>query len=109
MWSMTTEPNRDESVSRELPPIRPGEHLAEFLPETNVTAYRLAQATGMPQSRIGDIINKGRAITADTAQRLARFFGTTPQFRMNLQTAYDLKMAAIEHDEEYRTIPPHAA
>lgn len=92
-----------------LAPIRPGEHLAEFLQELNVSAYRLAQATGMPQTRIGDIINKRRSITADTAQRLGRFFGTSAQFWMNLQTAYDLKIAAIEHAEEYNKIPPIAA
>jgi len=98
-----------KDMDRELMPVRPGEHLAEFLLEMNVSAYRLAQVTGMPQTRIGDIINKGRSITADTAQRLGRFFGTTAQFWMNLQTAYDLKMAAIEHEEDYSKIPPLAA
>jgi addiction module HigA family antidote len=92
-----------------LEPIRPGEHLAEFLEEMNITAYRLAKETGMPQTRIGDIINKGRAITADTAMRLGRFFNTSAQFWLNLQSAYDLKIAEIQHGEDYARILPIAA
>jgi len=90
-------------------PIRPGEHLTEFLEETGVTAYRLARETGMPQTRIGDIVNKSRSITADTAMRLGRFFGTTAQFWMNLQTAYDLRIAEIWHGEDYSKITSIAA
>jgi len=90
-------------------PIRPGEHLAEFLEEAGVTAYRLAKETGMPQTRIGDIINKGRSITADSAMRLGRYFGTTAQFWMNLQTAYDLRIAEIQHGEDYSKITSIAA
>jgi len=90
-------------------PIRPGEHLAEFLDEMSVTAYRLAKETGMPQTRIGDIINKGRSITADSAMRLGRFFGTTAQFWMNLQTTYDLRMAEIAHGKDYSKITSIAA
>jgi len=97
------------AMNRELAPARPGEHLAEFLEEMDVTAYRLAKVTGMPQTRIGDIINKGRAITADTAMRLGCFFGTTAQYWMNLQTAYDLKVAAMEHGDEYQKITSIAA
>ncbi|MDQ6971250.1 MAG: HigA family addiction module antitoxin [Mariprofundaceae bacterium] len=90
-------------------PIRPGKHFSEFLEETGVTAYRLARETGMPQTRIGNIINKGRSITADTAMRLGRFFGTTAQFWMNLQTAYDLRIAEIRHGEDYSKITSIAA
>lgn len=75
----------------------------------NVTAYRLAKETGMPQTRIGDIINKGRSITADTAMRLGRFFGTSAQFWMNLQTGYDLKVADMKHGDDYSKITAIAA
>jgi len=92
-----------------LLPVPPSEHLKEFLEEMGVTAYRLAKETGMPQTRIGDIINKGRSITADTAMRLGRFFGTTAQFWMNLQTSYDLKIADLEHGGDYARITAIAA
>jgi len=92
-----------------LAAIPPSEHLKEFLEEMNVTAYRLAKETGMPQTRIGDIINKGRSITADTAMRLGRFFGTSAQFWMNLQTSYDLKVADMEHGKDYAKITAIAA
>lgn len=85
-------------------PIRPGEHLAEFREEMGVSAYRQAKETGMPQTRIGDIINKGLSITADSTVRLGRFFGTSAQFWMNLQTAYDLRIAEIQHGEDYSKI-----
>jgi len=93
----------------ELSPVPPSEHLKEFLKEMGVTAYRLAKETGMPQTRIGDIINKGRSITADTAMRLGRFFGTSAQFWMNLQTSYDLKVADMKHGEDYAKITAFAA
>jgi len=92
-----------------LEPIRPGEHLAEFLEEMNISSYRLAKETGMPQTRIGDIINKGRTITADTAMRLGRFFNTSAQFWLNLQSAYDLKVAEMKHGDDYAKILPLAA
>jgi len=92
-----------------LEPIRPGEHLAEFLKEMNISAYRLAKETGMPQTRIGDIINKGRTITADTAMRLGRFFNTSARFWLNLQSAYDLRIAEKKYGDDYARILPLAA
>jgi len=62
-----------------------------------------------PQTRIGDIINKGRSITADIAMRLGLFFGTSAQFWMNLQTSYDLKVADMEYGEDYAKITAIAA
>ena len=56
-----------------------------------ISAYRLAKETGMPQTRIGDIIHGKRSISADTALRLARFFGVSPQFWLGLQNDYDLE------------------
>ena len=76
-------------------PIHPGEILkTEFLDELDLTAYALAKALRVPSNRITAIVNGGRAITADTALRLARFFGTTPDFWMNLQSHYDLAVAS---------------
>ncbi|MDX8396238.1 MAG: HigA family addiction module antitoxin [Mariprofundaceae bacterium] len=96
-------------MNKKSSPIPPGVHLIEFLEEMGVTAYRLSKETGMAQTRVGDIINKGRSITADTAMRLGKFFGTSAQFWMNLQAAYDLKIAALEHGEDYAKITSIAA
>ena len=77
-----------------LPPIHPGEILREeFLIPLAITAHALALALKVPASRINDIVLERRAITPDTALRLARYFGTTPGFWLNLQTAYDLRVA----------------
>ena len=77
---------------RDLPPVHPGEILLEdFLKPLNITRYRLAKSIGVPQRRVDEICACGRAITADTALRLARFFGTDAQSWMNLQTHYDLE------------------
>jgi addiction module HigA family antidote len=76
-------------------PITPGEILKnEFLDELGLSAYALAKALHVPTNRVTGIINGERAITAETALRLARFFGTTPEFWLNLQTHYDLTVAA---------------
>ena len=77
-----------------LPPIHPGEILREeFLIPLAITANALALALKVPASRINEIVLERRAITPDTALRLARYFGTTADFWLNLQTAYDLRMA----------------
>jgi antitoxin HigA-1 len=81
---------------RDLPPVHPGEILLEdFLKPMGITRYRLAKSIGVPQRRIDEICAGKRAITADTALRLARFFGTDAQSWMNLQTEYDLDVAGI--------------
>jgi addiction module HigA family antidote len=80
--------------SRRAPPVHPGEVLkAEFLDEIGVSAYALAKALCVPANRVTAIINGERGITAETALRLARFFGTTDCFWMNLQSNYDLAVA----------------
>jgi len=73
--------------------IHPGEHLAEFLAEYGLSQYRLARDIGVPPRRINEIVKGGRAITADTALRLGRYFGTSPRFWLNLQAGYDLETA----------------
>ena len=77
-----------------LPDIHPGEILNEdFLGPLGVTQYRLAQAVSVPPRRINEIVHGKRAISTDTALRLARYFGTTPDFWINLQAQYDLRQA----------------
>ena len=81
-------------MKRDMPPVHPGEILLEdFLKPMGITQYRLAKSIGVPQRRIGEIVHGKRAITADTALRLALFFGTDAQSWMNLQTHYDLLVA----------------
>src|SRR4030042_1559149 len=81
-------------MKREMLPVHPGEILLEdFLKPMGITQYRLAKSLGVSQRRIGEIITGKRAITADTALRLARFFGTDAQSWMNLQTHYELVVA----------------
>ena len=74
-------------------PIHPGEQLADELSERSMSGSALAKALGVPAPRINDILAKKRGITADTALRLARYFGTTAEFWMNLQSAYELRRA----------------
>lgn len=81
---------------RDLPPIHPGEQLREeFLLPMGITAYRLAKDIGVPVTRIQAIIGEHRGISGDTAIRLARYFGTTPEFWMNMQRDYELESAAV--------------
>ena len=76
-----------------LKPVHPGEILQdEFLTSLGVSQYRLANDIGVPPRRINEIVLGKRGITADTALRLGRYFGTSPQFWMNLQARYDLEM-----------------
>jgi antitoxin HigA-1 len=81
-------------MKRDMPPVHPGEILIEeFLKPLGITQYRLAKSIGVPQRRIGEIVAGKRAITADTALRFSRFFGTDAQSWMNLQAHYDLEVA----------------
>ena len=79
--------------SKLLSPIHPGEILLEeFLKPMDISQYRLAKAISVPARRINEIVHGKRAISADTALRLSRFFGTSDRFWMNLQTRYDLEI-----------------
>jgi len=81
-------------MAKRLPPIHPGEILREeFLVPMELTPYALAQACGVPRTRIERLAREETPVTADTALRLSRYFGTTPQFWMNLQAQYDLERA----------------
>ena len=74
-------------------PIHPGEHLSEIMSELGITQYRLAKTIGVPQVRIHDIVHCRRSITADTALRIGKALGMTPDFWLNLQRMYDLDVA----------------
>ena len=79
--------------NRKLPPIHPGEILiAEFLKPMGISQYRLAKDISVPPRRINEIVHGKRSISADTALRLGRFFGISPQFWLNLQTRFDLEV-----------------
>ncbi len=96
---------------RRLPPIHPGEVLAEDLQDLGISLNELARALRVPMNRISAIVNAKRSITADTAMRLARYFGTSPQYWMNLQCAYDLAVAERARGEqiEREVLPRRAA
>lgn len=96
---------------RDLPPIHPGEQLREeFIKPLGLSAYRLAKDIDVPVSRIQAIVDEDRAITGDTALRLARYFGTTAEFWLNMQRDYDLERAEIESGEEIASrVRPRAA
>ncbi len=82
------------TAGKKLPPVHPGEILRDdFLEPMKISVYTLAQAIKVPRSRVNDIVLGRRGITADTAFRLARYFGTTPEFWINLQARYDLDVA----------------
>src|SRR5438132_1059432 len=80
-------------AQRKLPPVHPGEILLkEFLSPLGVSQYRLAKDTSVPPRRINEIVRGSRSISADTALRLARYFGTSERFWLNLQARYDLEV-----------------
>ena len=82
-------------TSRALPPIHPGEILKEdLMAPLGLSINRLARELRVPVTRISDIVNRRRNLTADTSLRLARYFGTTPEFWMNLQSTYELRVAS---------------
>lgn len=93
---------------REIPPIHPGEILQEeFLKPLGISQNALARALRVPPDRINAIVQGKRSITADTALRLARAFGTTPQFWLNLQIRYDLETVRehLESQIEREVLP----
>lgn len=80
-------------MTNRMRPIHPGEILKDELAALQLSANAFAKALGVPANRITGILNEQRSVTADTALRLARFFGTTPEFWMSLQASYDVKRA----------------
>ena len=91
------------SAGNGMRPVHPGEILGEELKELGLSANALAKALDVPTNRVTAILNGQRGITADTALRLSRYFGTTPQLWLNLQKAFELRVAELEswkHIEE---------
>ena len=97
-----------------LPPIHPGEILIEeFLKPMGLSQYRLAKDISVPPRRINEIVHGKRSISADTALRLGRFFGISPQFWLNLQTRFDLEVTedllAERLEKEVQVLSSNAA
>jgi addiction module HigA family antidote len=90
-------------------PIHPGEILADELKEIGISAGELARTLEVPVNRISQIIARKRALSADTALRLARYFGTSPDFWMNLQKTYELDLARQRVGKTIRHIPQRPA
>lgn len=94
-------------MARRLRNIHPGEVLVEeFLKPLEVTPYRLAKDIGVPATRVSEICHRRRAVTADTALRLARYFGTSPKFWLGLQEDYDLEELRRAKARELDAIEP---
>lgn len=88
-------------TTNNMNPIHPGEILREeFLGPLEMSAHALAMQLHVPAPRISEIVHERRAVSPDTALRLARFFGTSAQFWANLQSAYDLRQTEIEHGKK---------
>jgi addiction module HigA family antidote len=88
-----------------LTAIHPGEHLAEELEALDMSAAELARKINVPTNRITQILNGTRAITGDTALRLAHFFGTSAQFWLNLQSLYELRLAQEKAGKSIKALP----
>lgn len=102
--------SKSQTTTEMLPNIHPGEVLREeFLVPLDISAYRLAKQLVIPQTRISEIIKGRRAITADTAVRLSRFFGTSAEFWLNLQNSYDLEEIKRKKAEEFDHIQQYVA
>jgi addiction module HigA family antidote len=86
-------------------PIHPGEHLVEELRELGLSAAELARRLGVPTNRVTSILNGRRAITGDTALRLAHFFGTSAEFWLNLQNLYELRLAQRKSGKSIKKLP----
>ena len=85
--------------------IHPGEHLAEELSALGMSAAELARQLGVPTNRITEILNGRRAITGDTALRLAHFFGTSAEFWLNLQSLYEIRLVEQRSGKAIRALP----
>jgi antitoxin HigA-1 len=94
-------------MTRKLAPVHPGEILREdFLIPMRLTPYAVARACGVPRTRIERLAREETPVTADTALRLAKYFGTTPAFWMGMQAQYDLERTEDEVAREIRLIEP---
>ena len=106
-------PNKSKSRNTidRLPPVHPGEILKETLDDMEISMNRLSKEIRVPANRISSIIAGQRAITGETALRLARYFGTTPEYWLNIQARYDLETARDQWEDRVKSEvrPRHAA
>jgi antitoxin HigA-1 len=86
-------------------PIHPGEHLAEELHSLGISAAELARQIKVPVNRVTEIMNGQRGVTADTALRLGHWFGTSPEYWLNLQKLYELRLARKEVGDRVKKLP----
>ena len=93
------------SLPTSLTPIHPGEHLAEELNERGMSAAELARKLDVPTNRVTGILNGQRAVTGDTALRLAHFFGTSAEFWLNLQSIYEWRLAHQKAGKSIKALP----
>jgi addiction module HigA family antidote len=95
-------------MPKRLPAIHPGEHLKEFVDDFGLSMNQLAKALHVSPNRVTAIIHGARGITGETALRLSRYFGTTPEFWLNLQKHYELQVAQDEFEARIRKeVQPH--
>lgn len=94
-------------MTKQLPPLHPGEILREeFILPYGLTAGKVAKACGVPRTRIERIVNEEKGLSGDTALRLAKFFRTSPEFWMNLQSLYEVQVAKREIGKKIEKIEP---
>jgi len=93
------------SLQMSLRVVHPGEHLSEELSELDMSAAELARQLSVPTNRITEILNGRRAITGDTALRLAHFFGTSAEFWLNLQSLYEIRIAQRKAGKSIKDLP----
>ncbi|MBV8205452.1 MAG: HigA family addiction module antidote protein [Acidobacteria bacterium] len=103
--------SKSRTTIKKVPPVHPGDVLREdFLRPLGMSITRLAIALCVPATRMAEIVHRERAITSDTALRLARFFGTTPEFWLNMQAAFELQVASDKLSADIdRTVHPYEA
>lgn len=92
-----------------IAPVHPGEILADDLDELQISQSQLARALGIPRSRINQVVLRRRSIEADTALRLARFFGTSDHYWLNLQARYDLEITRDALGDDLAKVQPLSA
>jgi len=103
--------SKSRNTTDKLPPVHPGEILKETLDDLEISMNRLSKEIRVPANRISSIIAGQRSITGETALRLARYFGTTPEYWLNLQARYDLETARDQWEARVTSEvrPRHAA
>jgi addiction module HigA family antidote len=103
--------SKSRNTTDKLPPVHPGDILKETLDDLGISMNRLSKEVHVPANRIGSIVAGQRAITAETALRLARYFGTTPEYWLNMQARYDLETARDQWEDRVKSEvrPRHAA